>query len=131
VREAAKILIVEDEYLTYMLLKLHLTRVGFEVCPNAANSDKAVTICERERPDLVIMDIRLYPGLDGFGAAKLLRRIDPALPIIFISGYNNDDLADRLAEADAVAFLQKPVDLTELVDIIKAFPEPGDVAEPF
>ena len=109
-----KILIVEDDHDVAEMLNAYLGVQGYQVI--IANFGKdGVRICTEERPDLVILDIRL-PDIDGYEVARRLRsdRHTKNTPIIFLS--EKRDRADRLRgfESGADDYITKPFDIQEL-----------------
>jgi two-component system, response regulator PdtaR len=100
-------LIVEDDTLVAMGLRASLERLGHIVVGDASRAANAEEIYEKERPDLVLMDIRL-DGADGIELAiKLLAR--RACPIVIVSAYGDKALIDRAAAAGVYGYLIKPV----------------------
>ncbi|MCB1557208.1 MAG: response regulator, partial [Alphaproteobacteria bacterium] len=69
-----------------------------------------------QRIDLVVTDV-MMPGLDGPGLVKKMRADNPALKIIFISGYTEEKLKDHMG--DSIWFLQKPFTLKQLAEKVK------------
>jgi CheY-like chemotaxis protein len=113
------VLIVEDEAISLLLLCDGFSIDGFKVCATAATGSDAVILAEKSRPDVVIMDIGLAGEMDGLEAAGLIRgKNDTA--IIFTTGYNDDELRKKAEEFNPLAFLIKPVEIEELISIIKA-----------
>jgi two-component system LytT family response regulator len=76
----------------------------------AASGKEAVTLIERERPDLALLDWQM-PELDGFGVVKALKKQDTPL-IAFVTAY--DEYAVRAFEVNAVDYLLKPVEKARL-----------------
>ena len=96
-------LIVDDEAPARERLKRLLGDMeGVEVSGEAENGAQAVEVIERERPDLVLLDVQM-PGLDGFGVIEALE--DPP-PVIFVTAY--DEYAIRAFEVNALDYLLKP-----------------------
>jgi CheY-like chemotaxis protein len=112
-----RILIVEDEAIAAFALKQELSQPGYTFCPVAASGDKAVEIAKTERPDVVLMDIRLKGAMDGIEAARRIRQFSSA-KIIFVSGYADPDIRQR-AFAISPAFLNKPLRGIEVLAMIK------------
>ena len=116
----AKILVVEDNAIIRRLVRLTLQSKSYEVI-EAADAASALAIAPRERPDLVVQDLRL-PDLDGFDLLRRLRALPEMVdvPVIAFSGF-----VSRLEEARASAigfsdFLVKPLQPTELIRAIQA-----------
>jgi two-component system LytT family response regulator len=96
-------LIVDDEAPARERLKRLLAGIeGIEIAGEAADGTAAVSMIERERPDLVLLDIQM-PGLDGFEVIEALE--DPP-PIVFVTAY--DEYAIRAFEVSALDYLLKP-----------------------
>jgi len=107
-----KILIVDDELparqrIADLLLDLRDDVVLLE----AGNGLEAVQLAEKERPDVVLLDIRM-PVMDGLESAFHMATLNPAPAVIFVTAY--DEHAVRAFEANAVDYLLKPVRLERL-----------------
>jgi two-component system, response regulator PdtaR len=118
-----KILIVEDEALTAMLMEMDLRELGYTVLKPVATGEEAIDRVAIEHPDLVLMDINLAGVMDGFEAAKEIRKYQ-AVPIIFLSGYSGEEVMERSRELQALAFLVKPVRMGDIVTIFDSGREP-------
>ena len=102
-----KVVIVDDEPLARTrLLRLLEQETGFEVVAEAENGEQAIEACNRENPDVVLMDIRM-PLMDGLQAAQHLAKNDEPPAVIFCTAYG--DYALQAFEANAVDYLLKPV----------------------
>ena len=113
----ARVMIVEDEAITAMATGAMLKRLGHVVLAAVGTGQDALDACRRQRPDLVLMDIRLDGDLDGIETAKLLRR-DSDVPVVFVSAYVDDTTKTRAAEAGPFDFLAKPLDEYDLQDLL-------------
>ncbi len=82
----ARILIVEDEQLVAADLEAKLHRLGHRVVGCAASGTEAVRLAVREKPDLVLMDIRLQGQMDGLEAARRVQELTNT-KIIFVSAF--------------------------------------------
>ncbi|MBW1723014.1 MAG: response regulator [Deltaproteobacteria bacterium] len=103
----AKIMIVEDEAITAVSIRRVLMIQGYEVCELAATGEQAIERVEKERPDLVLMDILLAGSMDGIEAAReIQRRLD--IPVVFLTGYHDEDLLEKTRHLKSVSFLLKP-----------------------
>ncbi|HVG24507.1 MAG TPA: LytTR family DNA-binding domain-containing protein [Thermoanaerobaculia bacterium] len=100
-------LIVDDERLARQKIRTFLEARGdVTVAGEAANVDEAITLVERERPDLVLLDIAM-PGGDGFDVVRALPAAH-APAVVFITAHG--DYAIRAFEVAAVDYLLKPFD---------------------
>ena len=105
---------VEDAQDLRELLRLTFEGEGYEVL-TAGDGLSAVETALRELPDAVVMDMSL-PGLDGYNAARLMRR-EPALagiPLIAFTAYNRWEWRGKAIAAGFDAFMTKPLDLRRL-----------------
>lgn len=109
-----RVLVVEDAPDLRELLRLTFEGEGYSVL-TAADGLAAVETALRELPDAIVMDMSL-PGLDGYNAARLLRR-QPALagvPLIACTAYNQWEWRGKAIAAGFDAFMTKPLDLERL-----------------
>lgn len=115
-----RVLVVEDTADTREFLRLLLEAEGYEVT-TAADGLAAVGEALREPPDAIIMDMSL-PGLDGYNAARLIRR-EPALadvPLIACTAFNRWEWRGKAIAAGFDAFMTKPVDPGRLTATVAA-----------
>jgi DNA-binding NtrC family response regulator len=120
------VLVVDDEPVVGDAIRLVLHDEGLRV---AVTTD-AETALEHPALDtcrLVVCDMML-PGLSGLDAVRAIRARRPGLPILFITGYATAKNAALGAEAGATAFLAKPFDETELLDLVRRVLERADAA---
>ncbi len=104
--------IVEDEGMTQMQLRLILRRAGMVVVGAAATGEQGVSICLRERPDVVLMDINMPGKVNGLEASKRILAEYQAC-IVILTAYTG--FKDEAREIGACGFIVKPVDETTLV----------------
>ena len=111
---ASTIMVVEDNDDVRFMLKLALEFKGYRVV-EAANGWDAVGLASRERPDLILMDLKL-PVLDGIEAAGLLREHEDFrdLPIIAITGYDSEEARADVRDVGFNEYIMKPVELDHL-----------------
>jgi two-component system cell cycle sensor histidine kinase/response regulator CckA len=113
-----KILLVEDEEGLRALNARGLASRGYTVL-EASNGVEAIEVIEREgHVDLVVSDV-VMPEMDGPTLLKELRRRDPNVKIIFVSGYAEEAFAKNLPSQEQYAFLAKPFTLKQLVAEVK------------
>ncbi len=109
----SRILIVEDEAILAAHLALDLTQMGYEVAGQCATGETAVQQALKEKPDAILMDIRLRGGVTGIQAAEAIRKAAD-IPIIFLTAYTEENILQQAKNTDAYAFLSKPVREREL-----------------
>lgn len=106
-------LIVEDEVLIAMGIEMELINAGFKVCGRVTSGEAAIRAVAELKPDLVLMDIRLSGQLDGIEAAECISA-DSSAEVIFMSGYQNDEILERAMRLHPRGFLIKPFSLASL-----------------
>jgi DNA-binding response OmpR family regulator len=113
------ILIVDDDEMTRRLLRLFFKRHGYDVI-EAENGQESLGIIEENCPDLAIIDI-LMPVMDGLATVHKIRsKLDcTELPILIFTTRTDIETKDKGLKAGAQRFLQKPVHLGELEEIIE------------
>ncbi|MEW6265677.1 MAG: PAS domain S-box protein [Thermodesulfobacteriota bacterium] len=102
-----RILIVEDEVLIAGDLAAMLHSLGYEVAGNVTSAEQALELVEKERPDLVLMDIVLQGQMDGIEAAEVIRT-GWGVPIVFITAYGEADKLERAKLAYPFGYILKP-----------------------
>jgi response regulator NasT len=110
-----RVLIVEDEFVILLSLKVQLAAIGCEVVGTAREADAAVDLARTLRPDIVLMDLGL-PGKDGAEATSAIMSEAPT-QIILVTAYG-DDRVDRALEAGARVVLTKPIVQEQLAKAI-------------
>jgi CheY-like chemotaxis protein len=113
---AKKILVIDDEELIIKSLVKLLEKNGYIVL-TAKNGQDALVIAEDENFDLIIADIRM-PGMNGVETVKTIYS-SKKIPVIFITGYANNEIKQKAKMLNPVAYIYKPFDILELVDKIK------------
>ncbi len=111
-------LIVEDEILIAEELRERLSRLGFSVIAAVDSAEEGIAIATRERPDLVLMDIRLSGEKDGVQAVKEIRQqVD--VPIVYLTAYSDRLTLDRAKGTEHDAYILKPFHRRELQSTIE------------
>ena len=115
--ERARVLVVDDDPQMLRFVRDALGTAGFT--PLATGDPRELSdLVETERPDLVLLDL-IFPGTDGI---ELMKRIPELadLPVIFISGYGNDETIAKALELGAADYIVKPFSPTELAARVHA-----------
>ena len=117
-----KILVIDDEEIIIKSLSRLLEKNVYEVFI-AKNGQDAIIMAEEGDFDLILADIRM-PGISGveaiesiYGNIKTANTKKP--PVIFITGYADDEIAEHAKSVNPIAYIYKPFDMPELVDKIK------------
>lgn len=115
-----KVLIVDDEFYSREGMKRTIPwqDFGCKICGECENAIEALELCKSLNPDIVITDIRM-PGMDGLAMCKEIKAFLPKCKFIIITGYDDFQYARTAVKMQALDFLLKPIDETELIDAIK------------
>jgi two-component system, NarL family, response regulator LiaR len=115
-----RVLVVEDDDSFAQALRLLLEADGrLEVVGAARDGREGVELTETLRPDVVLMDIVL-PVMDGVEATREIRRRQPAIPVVGITGLAYEGRALEVSNAGAVDFVDKSALGPDLVEIVVA-----------
>lgn len=112
-----KVMIIEDEMVTAMSIKMELENIGYEICGLVNSGEKAIASLDQENPNVVLMDINLKGKIDGIEAAIKLRDRQK-LPIIFLSGNDDEETRKRASVVKPIAYLNKPTEIDDLKQAI-------------
>jgi response regulator NasT len=102
-----KVLIADDEALIRMGLRTMLEDKGHKVVAAAVDGTSAVQLARTEKPDVVLLDIKM-PNMDGLEAARKIMHERPT-PIVMLTAYSQRDLINEAREASVFGYLVKPV----------------------
>lgn len=112
-----KVLVVEDEIYAAKNLCAELEELGIEPLKPEATGEMAIEKVLNEKPDLIIMDIRLAGKMDGMEVARILKEKCPT-PIVFVTGYATEYLQDQAEDVECIEFFEKPVTIDQLIPIL-------------
>ena len=117
---AKKILVADDEPEIVKALHIRLKEAGYEVIV-AFDVLQAIYQAHKEKPDLIILDIRMPAG-DGIGVYEKLKISSETttIPVIFITAYANDEIARKVLEMGAEGFFAKPFNTETLLNKVKS-----------
>jgi DNA-binding response OmpR family regulator len=110
---ARKVLIVDDDPAVREVLREYLTLEGHRVIV-AENGSKAYEYLRSDRFDIVLLDINM-PKMDGVETVKAIRGCYPDIPVILISGQDDQDLIQEAIENGANDYFKKPFDIELLL----------------
>ncbi len=115
---SAKIMVVEDEALVGLDIQVNLTDLGYSVTSVFPEALKAIESLQKEKVDLVLMDIHLAGTMDGIDAAEVIRE-RYAIPVIFLTAFATSDVIERARNSGAYGYLLKPFKLRELEAMVE------------
>lgn len=115
---APQILVAEDEDSNFELVRIVLAK-RYRLM-RAHNGIEAVTFCEDEHPDLILMDIRM-PDMNGLDATRIIKEVNHGIPIVALSAYAFDENIREAKAAGCDEFLAKPFQVEDLMDIVEKY----------
>lgn len=115
-----RVLVVDDDALIRdsltMLLQLE---EDFEVIGAAANGQEAFALCQKEQPDLVLMDIRM-PVMDGVLGTKLIKEHFPAIKVVILTTFKDDEYIKEALQNGAEGYILKSQPADSIVNSLRA-----------
>ena len=109
----AHIYIVEDEALVAKDIENSLTNMGFAVAGTANSGEKALVDVEENRPDLVLMDIKLKGELNGIETASKIRSLFN-IPVVYLTAHANEEMLQKAKLTESFGYILKPFEEREL-----------------
>ncbi|MEW2571682.1 response regulator transcription factor [Streptomyces sp. NPDC047070] len=120
-----RVVLADDQPLVRTALRMVIAdESGLEVVGEAGTGAEAVALTEKERPDVVVMDIRM-PGMDGIEATRLITRgsgathVTHVTHVIVLTTFDDDDCLYGALRAGAAGFLVKDMALEDILDAIR------------
>ncbi|WP_241547952.1 response regulator [Leptospira stimsonii] len=114
-----KILIVEDEFLTALLLQKELKRIGYEITDHVSKGENAIKSARDNPPDVILMVINLGGAQDGIETAKQMNSFQ-SIPIIFVTGDTDKETKEKALSIHPLGYLLKPVEINQIKEIIES-----------
>ena len=112
------ILVAEDEDSNYELVRIVLQK-RYRLL-RAHNGIEAVTINEDEKPDLILMDIRM-PEMNGLDATRIIKEVNPSVPVVALSAYAFEENIRDAKNAGCDEFMPKPFKVESLIELVKKY----------
>lgn len=113
-----RVLIVEDEGIVAADIQERLSAMGYQAAGWAENAARAMELTETQRPDIVLMDIRLPGPTDGISAAKEINSRFQ-IPVVFLTAYSEEATLERAKLAQPFGYIMKPFNDRELKSTIE------------
>jgi two-component system, response regulator PdtaR len=108
-----KILIVEDDDIIAKVADWRLKNLGYTVCGRASYASEALELVEKQKPDLVLMDINIQGSIDGIETAKLIKK-GYNIPIVYVTSHSDGATLERAKETKPDGFIIKPFEDNDL-----------------
>ncbi|MHB8950299.1 MAG: putative bifunctional diguanylate cyclase/phosphodiesterase [Rhodoferax sp.] len=117
-RSKARILVVEDEMIVARDIASQLVALGHHVVGHATKGEEAIKLAGALQPQLVLMDIQLAGSMDGIAAAQAIR-LQYALPVVFITAFDADNVLARAKLTEPFGYILKPFSERELRTVLE------------
>ncbi len=115
-----RVMLVDDHAVVRSGLSTFLmTCDDMELVGEAASGEQAISLCEKSKPDVVLMDL-VMPGMDGATATHKLRERCPEIQVIVLTSFKEQELVQGALRAGAIGYLLKDVTANELANAIRA-----------
>jgi len=115
-----RVMIVDDHDMVRDGLGLMLdTHDEFERAGEAKDGEAALMVCEREQPDVILMDL-VMPGQDGIATTSAILKEYPDMRIIALTSFDTKGMVEKALKAGAISYLKKNVTMAELAEAILA-----------
>ncbi len=112
----SKILVVDDDSVMREMLKRYLSSKGYEVCL-AEDAVSCIDEVDNFKPDMILLDI-MMPGMGGIETLKEIKKIDPNIGVIMVTGLTDKELARRTFNLGAYDYIMKPFSLAHLDTVV-------------
>ena len=125
-----RVCLVEDQTIVRQGLRSLLAlNPDIEIVAEASDGQEAVEAIEREKPDVVLLDLRM-PKLDGLGVLQRLRERGTSRPTLILTTFDDDTMLFEAVRAGAKGWLLKDVSLERLTDALRVVANGGTCIEP-
>lgn len=112
-----RVLLVEDEVMTTEMICDYIQEIGFQLLVPVSTGEAAIYFALKDKPDIILMDIGLAGNMNGIETAKAIQQKLP-IPIIFISGYDYQDIQNQTSALQPSAFISKPLIMERLKSLM-------------
>jgi PAS domain S-box-containing protein len=114
----AKVMVVDDEFIVTMEIKMGLTAQGHEVVGTASSGEQAVEMAQRLSPDVILMDIVMPGKLNGIAAAEIIKK-ELDIPVIFLTAHAEEPMIKRAKAVEPFGYIVKPYLESEIMATVE------------
>jgi len=114
--KSSRVLIIDDELGPRESLRILLKKQYEVICADSVH--KGLELLQEKHPDVIVSDIRM-PGVNGIEGLRMIREIDPFVPVIMLTGYGALETAQEAIRHGANDYMKKPFDANEMLAVIK------------
>lgn len=111
-----KVLLVDDELEFVLALAERLQLRNYYV-NTANNALEALGLIYKDPPDVIVLDLKI-PGMDGLETLKTIKKFDPAIEVIMLTGHGDVRSVEEGMKSGAFEYIMKPIDIGELTSKI-------------
>ena len=101
-----KVVIADNDREWRELIRTDLTLEGYEVVGVCSSGEEALEVCAAHLPDILVVDERMPPGLNGVAVARQLRTSQPGIKVVIFTNYDEEEIAKGAADVGAVFVLK-------------------------
>lgn len=112
------VLIVEDDMLLSLVEGRIIEKLGYNVIGKATSGEEAIKLVRELSPDAVVMDISLNGEMSGFDALERIREFSN-LPVIFLTGDANQEMAKKAKQSGNADYLIKPIKADDMIQPLR------------
>jgi len=114
-----RVMIVDDHDMIRNGLTVFLEAFDdLELVGEAADGEEAIRLCATVRPNVILMDL-VMPDMDGVAATRAIRQAYPAVQVIALTSFGDQDLVQRALQAGAASYLLKNASIDDLAHAIR------------
>lgn len=112
-KSTVSVLIVEDEGIVAMDLRLRLEEMGYQVIGTASTGENAVSLVLAHQPDVVLMDLHLQTDMTGMEAARIIE-MKTEIPVVFVTAYTDNQTIEEIQRNPDFLLVMKPFNSAEI-----------------
>jgi two-component system response regulator AlgR len=101
-----RIVIADNDAEWLELIRTDLSLEGHQVVAACVSGEEAVDACRQHRPDVLVVDERMPPGLNGVEVARQVRAADPGIQVVLFTNFDEEEIVKGAADAGAVFVLK-------------------------
>ena len=115
--EKIRVVIIDDYNMTRTLLGIILRGGQFEVVGEASDGRSGVEMCQRLKPDLVLLDV-IMPIMNGIEALEMIHAQLPEIIVLMVTANDNDEIVKQAMEKGAAGYIVKPFNTASVLDTL-------------